>query len=80
MDRLHDMRIHSGTDYLTVYKNMRNQQGCILKAREIVIEIIIKNEGLTPFGARQVLYKLISNDASTKGESHEQQERISALR
>ncbi len=59
---LHDMRIHTGTDYLTVYKNMSTHQGCVLKARELVIEMMIRDEGLTPFGARQILRKLISED------------------
>lgn len=47
-------------DWLKVYDNVRNNQGSVIKAREIVVGLIVKNEKISKERAQDLLSNLIN--------------------
>ncbi len=57
-------------DYLKFYKELRNKKSFVLKAREIVVDLIMHNDHCTKEQAQDLLNALINDDvrAEIEGE------------
>lgn len=53
-------------DYLRIYKNYRTLPGHILHARQIVVDLIMSNEGLNKEEAHDKLNALINDDVRSE--------------
>lgn len=53
-------------DWLTVYKHYRMLQGSVIKAREIVVSLMMRDDRLEKVDAQDLLMRLINEDVKAE--------------
>lgn len=53
-------------DWLTVYKHYRMLQGSVIKAREIVVSLMMRDDRLEKVDAQDLLMRLINEDVKVE--------------
>lgn len=53
-------------DWLTVYKHYRMLQGSVIKAREIVVSLMMRDDRLEKIDAQDLLMRLINEDVKVE--------------